>query len=237
MKYPRTMSEEETLEEIHKGRSVSRFGDGEFRICIGGRAISQASDKELARELRVMLAHPTKSLVCIPNMRAPMESDRLYNWLKYSDDDRFSSLMGHKKFGSSFITRPDSAPNINTEKYWNRIRDIWRDRDVVLVKGSERSLTEELLRGSRSVRHVAGSYHDSFALVDQMMEEIGTPSGPIILCCGAAATVMAERLAKKGLWALDLGHVGMFMRRVERQLVAASVTHSTSFTEGQQSNG
>jgi len=37
---------------------------------------------------------------------------------------------------------------------------------------------------------------------------------PILLCLGPTATVLAWRLAKRGKWALDLGHIGMFMKRL-----------------------
>jgi hypothetical protein len=37
----------------------------------------------------------------------------------------------------------------------------------------------------------------------------------VIICLGPTATVLAERLAKKGVHALDLGHIGMFMRRLD----------------------
>jgi hypothetical protein len=52
----------------------------------------------------------------------------------------------------------------------------------------------------------------AYAEIDRIEEEINGHNGPILMCLGCTATALAARLHKKGLWGIDLGHIGMFMR-------------------------
>jgi hypothetical protein len=69
-----------------------------------------------------------------------------------------------------------------------------------------------MLSEAASLRVVNGMRQHTYQIIDRFEEEIGKPSGPVLMCLGATATVLAERLAKKGVHALDLGHIGMFWR-------------------------
>ncbi len=207
MKYPHVLGERETLAAIAQ-ESISRFGDGELRLAVDGACSSQQADKKLAAELRTILAEPKNCLVGIPNAKA---GPRIVQWARYTEAP-YDALFKAKRYGSAFITRPDSAPSIDTPDYWDAVRDLWRGKDVVLVVGDTKSITPEMLSEAASVRVVNGPRQNAYAEIGRIEEEIGTPSGTVILCLGAAATVLAYRLAQKGVHALDLGHMGMFMR-------------------------
>lgn len=221
MTYPRCLTESETIERALKGANLARYGDGEFRICQGGNCASQSYEKSLAIELRAILEKsPAGCLPCLPNPYGG--TPRKASWLKYER----AAKLGDQEYGSAFITRPDSAPWIDTAQYWERIRDLWRDKDVVLVKGSERSLRLGMMKDAKSVREVWGCYANAYRSrtphrndrpdcikdIDGLMDAVGKPSGTVLLCLGATATVMAARLAKIGVHAVDVGHLGMFMR-------------------------
>lgn len=207
MKYPDVIDEAATL-AASMTNSLARFGDGELSIALGGDCVSQVRDPALARELREILKNGDRDLlVGIPNVASKTKPA----WAKYGEA-RYSSLYGPGLFGSSFITRPDSAPWIDTPEYWRQLTQLWVQRDVVLVAGTERSLRPEQLAGVRDLRRVNCPRRDAYAQIDQILEEIGTPAGTVLMCLGPTATVLAARLAKKGVHAVDLGHVGMFMR-------------------------
>lgn len=217
-----TMDEDTTLKVALAGRSISRFGDGELRLAVGGKAVSQVALPKLRKELCNLLREQTAALVCVPRIsHTHTPRDKVVLWSKYATG-KYTTLFGKKQFGSAFITRPDSAPWIDRPDYWKLVRDLWLGRDIVLVVGSDRSLREDMMTEARSIRMVHGSYHDSYECIDRIEEEIGTPSGPVILCLGATATILAERLARKNVHALDLGHIGMFMRRCEPKFLQES---------------
>jgi hypothetical protein len=202
MKYPKVYSEESTL-GISTAKNLARFGDGELSLCLGGNCISQPFDPRLQRELREILQNRnTDLLVGIPNVQSKTKPA----WAKYGEP-KYTALYGPGSFGSAFITRPDSAPWIDTPTYWRALTQLWIGRDVVLVAGSDRSLRPEQLVGVNDLRRVEGPRTGAYAQIDEILEEIGT-----LLCLGPAATVIAARLARRGVHAVDLGHVGMFMR-------------------------
>jgi hypothetical protein len=210
LKLPNILSEEETLQRALAGASLSRFGDGELRLASRtGTSPTQVGDKNLARELCSILRSPPENcLACLPRFdRGPKKE----NWAKYIMP-RYAALYVAKEYGSAFISRPDSAPWIDTESYWLSVSDLWKDRRVTFVAGTDRSLRDEDFADAASVRRVEAPRRDAYAEIDRIEEEIGIPSGPVILCLGATATVLAARLARKGVHALDLGHVGMFRR-------------------------
>lgn len=214
-RYPVVHTEEVTIDLLLTGMSCSRFGDGELRLALGGRAISQVPDILLQKELQVILRGPTKSLVCLPHYKY---GPKVENWRKYGHP-QFTTLMKQMQYGSAFITRPDSAPNIQTAEYWGKVRQLWKQRDCTLVVGTDAtSLNEHMLRDARSIRVVYGPRRDAWSDVRRLEDEIGVPppGHPIIMCLGATATVLAERLAAKGAWALDLGHMGKLMPKEYR---------------------
>lgn len=206
MSYPHVLSEDQTINAALAGRSLSRFGDGELRIALGGQAISQAPNAALAAEFRRLLAEPQQALVTIPRLTADMPYR--WFWSKY-EGQRFVDLYKQPSYGSTFVSRPDCANGIDRPDYWAKVRSLWFGKDVVFVAGDPKALD---LTGAASVRYIAAPKTDAYARIEQLQEEIGRPTGPVLLCLGATATALAARLANKGVYALDLGHIGMFMR-------------------------
>jgi hypothetical protein len=218
--YPTVHDELTTVRMVLDGRSLARFGDGEVRLAIGGSAVSQKFSKGLRNELRRIAAQSkTKALVGIPNVNSHTP---LFDkcWKNHSQP-KYRALWNQKAYYcSSFITRPDSAPWINTKEYWTELAGLWVGRAVTLVVGTDAtSLTPDNMVGVNSVRVVTGPRRDAYEDINRIEEEIGIfTQGPVLMCLGACATVLAERLAKKGLWAVDIGNVGKFMPRKDGSL-------------------
>jgi hypothetical protein len=207
MKYE-ILSESDTLAACNFS-GIARFGDGELRLAIGKGCSSQHADEKLALELRDILRRARRGYgVAIPNF--PKTPNR-ETWDRYAAAP-FAELYQQGTYGSAFISRPDNAPWIDTPDYWLRVRDLWSAEDVVLVRGDEKSLTPAMLSEAKSVREVIGPRQHAYAEIDRIEEEIGKPAGVVLLSLGATATVLAARLGAKGVRALDLGHIGMFMR-------------------------
>lgn len=180
---------------------------------MGGAAISQKADPDLAVELRVILSRYDGCIVGIPNFR---RTPNQATWAKYAAGE-FRDLFGQDLYGSAFITRPDNAPWIDTPEYWAKVRALWQDQHVALVAGNQKSITQDMLRatGATTSAFIECHERDAFEQVDWLEEELrgSALSGRLVLlCCGATATVLAARLARRGIRALDLGHIGMFMK-------------------------
>ena len=216
MIYPRVLSEDETLAQAYS-RSLARFGDGELRIATGKGCSSQEPSEGLTNEFREILAGRSRALPCLPNIFGG--TPRQKSWEPYAHK-KYTRWFSRKViYGSAFITRPDSMPHIDRPDYWDKVRGLWRHKDTVLVRGDEKSLTASMLQEAARVREVIGPRVHAYQEIDRIEEEISLPSGPVILCLGATATALAHRLAQKGVHALDLGHIGMFMRHAGAYVV------------------
>lgn len=218
--YPDVVGERKTLEACQTA-SISRFGDGEWRCAVDGGCTSQRPDPRLAAELREILKGKHDCMVGIPN---PFNGcPREESWIRYCEP-KFSSLLGKGKYWSSFITRPDNAPWIDTPDYWENVRRLWQGQHVVLVAGMERdgsgperkSLHVDMMGDAASVHTVIGPRQHAYEQIDRIEEEAfeaATRNGArVLMCLGATATVLAWRLSRRGIHALDLGHLGMFAR-------------------------
>lgn len=214
VKYPSVIGESETLDLVLSGRSLSRFGDGELKMAAHDAGIkSQIADMALSRRLRRILIDSGECLVGIPNIRS--DTPKAEHWGKYMG---FAHLLNPQRdYCSAFITRPDSAPWIDTDDYWTRLESLWRGREVTLVRGSTKSLTAELLMesGASSVVEVIAPRQHAYAEYESILERIGTPDRAL-LCLGPSATVMAVDLCAKGVHAIDLGHMGLFYKKHRR---------------------
>ena len=215
--YPHVLGESETLDLMVSGRSIARYGDGEFAIAEDRSIRNQKGHPALASRLRaILLGEAGECLVGIPNLLAPLPQKKAYFWRKYT---RCAALLNTQgSYVSSFVSRPDNAPWLDTPSYWDRLESLWAGQDVTLVRGDDPkdtggvSLVKKDLASARSVTEVIAPGINAWAQYDVILEKVGTPSRAL-LCLGPTATVMAVDLCRRGVHALDLGHVGMFRRR------------------------
>lgn len=208
--YPAVLSEHETIQQVLQGRSLARYGDGEFKMCRGAGIKSQGPDPILSRRLRSILHNSGQCMVGIPNIHS--ETPKSEFWRKHM---QFSGLLGDRPYVSSFVTRPDSAPWIDTPDYWSAVATLWRGQDVTVVRGSGKSLSPDDLDGAGDVTDVLCPRQHAFAEYDSILARIGTPKRAVI-CLGPTATVLAVDLCARGVHAIDLGHIAIFMRKRRR---------------------
>lgn len=219
--YPTVRDEFQTLDAMVAGSSIARYGDGEFKIAFGNQCVSQEKDGRLTQELREILRSKDPSLlVGIP--RLVPESPKAANWDKYRH--KYPQLLSRNKtYYSAFITRPDSAPWIYTKEFYAKLESLWKDKDITLVYGTERSLHPDFpaLASARSVVRVEVPRRDAYREIDAIESAVLSSNTSVaILCCGPAATCLAARVSARPLAsrmvAYDLGHVGMFWYREGR---------------------
>jgi hypothetical protein len=207
--WPTVLSEMDTLDLVLSGRSLARYGDGELHLCDGVPAKAQEADPALRGRLRGILRSSGHCLVGLPNLRA--QTPKAAFWQPFA---RHVGLLKEREYASAFVTRPDSAPWIDTPTYWGTLAQLWLGQDVLLVRGGARSFTAGDLCGAARVTEVVGpavnawrSYRDLFT---QVMAHRPTRA---LLCLGPTATVMAVDLCAHGVQAIDLGHLGLFWKK------------------------
>lgn len=222
MKGFRIMSEWDTLKAAVDGKSLSRAGDGEGAIMQGRSAKSQEYDRRLASIMRECFTKPSdKVLACVPTFdkSGPKWPTFWHKW-----EPRFRTLMNPAMtYGSAFVTRPDSCPSIDYPAYWTLMRSLWAGKDVVLVRGSGKSLTAERLPEAANVHEILCPVRHAFSEYDTLKARLKAEHAgrTVILACGATATALAYELGNEGIHCVDLGHAGMFVGRREGQFNVA----------------
>lgn len=210
--YPDDVYEEFlTLYRVVSGYSIARYGDGEFNLVRGGNCISQRKAPHLQDELAAVLkGENSKLLVGIPRLDA--RSPKYRNWYKCCT--QYGPYLSKiRQYYSSFITRPDSAPWIAEDRYYELMSELWRNKDITMVYGSERSLSKEFpaLKTARKIDVVQCDYAHTYHRIDEIeTATVLAGNKTVLLMCGPTATCLADRLSRRGFHAIDLGHIGMW---------------------------
>jgi len=208
--YPKVVDEFDTLRQVIAGKSIARYGDGEFNLVRGGNCVSQRRVPGIQIELQnILKGNNPNLLVAIP--RLDVRSPKNVNWMKcclhYG-----SYLSPTKQYHSAFITRPDSAPWIATDEYYGMIESLWQGQDITMVYGSQRSLSNTFpaMLSAKSIAVVETDYAHTYPKIDMIEQQIRAAKNKrVLLMCGPTATCLAARLAGD-FHAIDLGHIGMW---------------------------
>lgn len=130
----RVLSEQSVPDMLGHGLSLSRFGDGEFKMLRAESDIDglqKYHDKLRYKLLNIFLRPLPNLLIGIPNplcTRPYVES-----FHKYFDEFISGKLAKTKStFVSSFFTRP-SLVNLDSNEYFEKMKNIWREREIVLI--------------------------------------------------------------------------------------------------------
>lgn len=213
------LSEWKTLERVLNRVSLSRWGDGEIKHLDGRRNVSQVFDPTLQVALKEAFGCRDKRLlVAIPNVFGHRAFSEVNPGYIASMHRRFGKKADPKyTYGSSYISRGDLNPYLAWPVYWGVMEQIWSGRDVVVVRGHEkRAAPPGMLAKARNIAHVETPPSSAWNEYHRIFRECLTHNqdSVFLLCVGPTATVLAVDLALKGRWAVDIGHLGMFYRKL-----------------------
>lgn len=221
MQAPKVLSNDETLDLIiNEHYSVSRNGDGELNIMLGRDIPFQKYDSRLAAIMReAHNATMDRYLSCLPNVfqgykNFNKKACSYYNHFLHVNRFDWTRLAKAPLYGNTFISRfyIDYVDKSSSLSQVNRLKQIWKGQDVVLVEGQDSKLgvNNDLFDDARSLRRILGPAENAFSVYDRLMNCIkkeASKDGLILLALGPTATAMAYELAKAGYWAVDIGHI------------------------------
>lgn len=213
VKYPSVHGEFETLAALLGGKSIARFGDGEFKLIDGAGYFREPGSPKLSAELLAVLQSPAANcLVGVPTMdpRGP----KYEGWIRHRD--RFAKLLNAKRAHySAFITRPDSAPWINTVEFARQMELLWRGKRAAVLTEHRNSLLTLVRLSAKKLKHVPCPHREAYAQIDHLETALlrGKPE-IALLSCGPTATCLANRLARRGIQAIDIGSAGGYLLKL-----------------------
>ena len=240
---PRIMTWEETIDEIVlRGKSIARFGDGEFGIMFGEqRWRFQRKDEKLAERLReVVQSNEENLLIGIINFygdlshRTEAEADGIRSYITKARAQHMELLEKDRVYAQTDISRTGSWEKI---KYQKR---IWEGKDCVFIEGDKTRMGvgNDLFDNAKSIRRILCPSESAFDNYDAILEEaMKQPKDKtILIALGPTASVLAYDLAKAGYHAIDIGHADLsyewFLRSGSSKKAAVHHKYNNEYPEG-----
>ena len=228
------LTTEECLKKLKAGKSIARFGNGEFDLIINKDQTFQIPNPELIARLKEILqSEQDFCMIGIPdeiNKFENLTEESEHFWINYMYETRslwLKYLHPNMQYCTANLSRLyiRRKNHNNCEKYFTMIKDIWKGRNVLICETSdvETGVGNDLLSECKSVKKIICPKEDAFSHYDEIFSKIKQePKDTIILTVlGPTATVLAYDLAKEGYQALDIGHLDteyeLYMRNSKKK--------------------
>ena len=244
------LTPDETSQLIHdKGESVSRFGDGEFRVILGSGNGFQRPNERLGKRLEEVLnSDNEKLLVSIPyalKSTSLLVFKARFFWKTFLFD--YGSLISKylsptRIYGDTNFTRfyLDHKNKKNRQKSFDLIKALWENRNVLLVEGkyTRMGVGNDIFDNVKSLRRIICPSKNAFDKYDEILESTlsHVHPGDLVLCAlGMTATVLAYDLSSHGIQVLDIGHLDieyewMTMGAVNKVAIPNKAVNETGYT-------
>lgn len=219
---PEIASLDETYDKIINDHvSVSRFGDGEFKWMakLPQNSFQEASELMRERLIEISKSDNDNHIVCLSDTFGSLKGYNTYArqfWGCFMGMYRkkwISFLKKGKKYYNTNMTRPymDYIDKSDCKHRFDRLRCIWKDRDVVIIEGEKSRLGtgNDLFDTAKSVRRILAPATNAFSKYDVILERAKQLDKDtlILIALGPTATILAYDLALSGYQAVDIGHV------------------------------
>lgn len=214
---------DETIDELlHTEKSMVRFGDGEIVMIKGRDLVLQKAQPEIAEGLKKILAYPYDDLiVTIPGVFDTL-SDHTKESRQFWRDHLLMCRKTYEKYCnpdrvyySTFISRCYyfAKDKNRCAQWYDGIRDIWKDRSVVVVEGerSHNGVGNDLLDRAAGVERIICPPKDAYGSLNRILEACMQYDRDrlFLLSVGVAAKFIAVELFEKGYRVLDIGNLDM----------------------------
>lgn len=218
----KVQSIEETIYEVVNHRkSISRFGDGEFRLILPNENLKFQKENQLLTERlkEVLTSNLENHLVAIPESFHSVKAFKLnvkYFWIGFINN--YGNLLSkylnkEKTYGNAFISRfyLDYKNKSQVEKTIKNLKKIWNNKDVFIIEGefSRLGIGNDLFGNVSSLQRLICPSKNAFTHYTEILEkakELGKDK-LILIALGPTASVLSYDLARAGFWAVDIGHV------------------------------
>lgn len=217
----RVYTVEDTIRELTcSEKSMVRFGDGEIMAIAGKSLKLQKVRPEIAEGLKRILGYEYDGMiVTIPEIFGDMslyrkESRQFWKehllfyrriYYQYCNSDKVYYSTSFSRFYYALADK-------EVCKAWaEQIRQIWKDKDVVVVEGerTHNGVGNNLLDTARSIERIIGPASDAYDRLNEILDCCRAYSRDrlFLISLGIAAKFIAERLFLEGYRVLDIGNL------------------------------
>lgn len=236
--FPKVISNEDTLELlINSKKSIVRYGDGEFHMIGKTENLGfQQINAELSKRLKeILISDKSNCLIALPIGLHSINGFNavgsyfwkqfiVFHYKKYIDYFDFKKI-----YCSANVTRPymDFSNHRNTERYFDRMKDLWKDKKVLIVEGemSRLGVGNDLFSGAHAIDRIVTLSQNAYILYPQIVEackSIIHDYDLVLASLGPTATVLGYDLCDFGVQVIDIGHIDLeyewFVRGVTQKI-------------------
>lgn len=214
---------DETIDAlVDTDNSLVRFGDGEITLISGIASATQKGNDELARQLvQVLESNEDKLLVAIYGVFDGLEhlhrNSRNF-WRKHllkfrRDYERY--CCSDKIYYNTFMSRCFYSMKDKSRcgAWFDKIRDIWKDKNVIVVEGEQthNGVGNDLFSRARTVQRIICPSRNAYDHYDEILKRCMSfeKSHLFLLSIGATAKPLAYDLFKAGYRVIDIGNLDM----------------------------
>ena len=226
--FPKIESHKTTINNIiNEGKSLARFGDGEFSIIYGTNRWSfQQYDEQLSeRLLQVLQSDNDKLMIAIADNYGDLSkytSESKSEIRAYMTDEtrkKHETLLNkNKTYHDAYITRWYMMMNDKkTEAPANRLsnlKKLWNNRNVIAVEGefTRLGVGNNLFDNAASFKRIIAPGTNSFRKYDDILDaclKYGSKNDLFLLAIGPSSGVLAYDLVQSDYQAIDVGHIDL----------------------------
>lgn len=216
------LSDEEIINKIiDEKKSLSRFGDGEFKWMLGKKQVSfQENNAKMMYKLKEVFEEKNEDLI----IGIPKALNSLENLNKYAKKEWklfilffYNSIKKYikvdKEYADTNITRfyMDYVDKSNCKNKIENIKRIWEKRDILIVEGEKTKLGvgNDLFQNAKTINRIIAPSKNAFDVYERILEEAYSNGKDklILISLGPTATILASDLSKKGYQGIDIGHI------------------------------
>lgn len=222
--YPQIEPIDDTLEKIMNGKSICRFGDGEFAIMSGKdrQKFQLLSDKLQKRLIEVFESYDENIIIGIADIYGNLSkynADGKYNIRIYLNDEvreeHYTFIDMNRVYADSYITRPYVIHADNNtdapQKRFDKLRKIWDSKRLLIIEGEKTRMGvgNDLFDNAQDIIRIICPAVCAFDRYDDILSEAIQQDKDrlVLIALGPTASVLAYDLAKAGFQALDIGHI------------------------------
>lgn len=208
---------------VSEGKSLARFGDGEFGWLLGRDIASSYQDvsKKLSKRLASVLNCDNEKML-IGVLRV-LNDDSAMNFRAKAHWRHFRSIYQETILGlldldrvyvDSSITRPyiDLKDKSAARGEFENLKRIWKGKRVLLVEGltSRLGVGNDLLECAERVDRVLCPSRNAFDRYEEILSTVADRASAydiVLLALGPTATILACDLCEQEIQAVDIGHI------------------------------
>jgi glycosyltransferase family protein len=230
------LSDEETLDEIiRKNKSISRFGDGEFKIIFGYGVGFQDPNNIISKRLLEVLNNNEKDLLIGLNFPYKKEDLKILKdyeikyWRDFFNQYKFqlhNLINNNRTYYSATISRfyMRYKKRKNIDKYIKMLKKIWNSKNILIIEGekSRLGMGNDLFDNAKSIKRIICPPINAFHVYNKIIKKVINLNEKrlILIALGPTATILAYDLHKLGFQSIDIGHVDIeyewFLRNCSR---------------------